>query len=183
MKLRTSFLHSALLSAAVTLAATHAPAAFGHAGEDHGDAPAVAVSGQVLAPRTEARSEDVEMLAVYESGALTLYFADYRTNAPIAGAEVEIESGTSKAVAKAIGDGVYKADTPWIGGPGKHPLVVTIQGEQVTDLLEAGLDIAAPAAEIKENRIGKLGKLSVAGSIGGAAALGLVALGLRRRRK
>lgn len=182
MKLRTSFFQSALFSVAVTLASTHAPAAFGHAGEDHGDAPAAAVSGQLLAPRTEARSDEVEMLAVYESGALTLYLADYKTNAPIAGAEVEIESGASTAVAKAVGDGVYKADTPWIAGPGKHPLIVTIQGEQVTDLLEADLDIAAPVAESEEASISKLGKLGMAGSIGGAA-LGLVALGLRRRRK
>lgn len=154
-----------------------------HAGEDHGEQAAATPSGRVLAPRVEAASEDVELLAVHERGTLTIYLSDFRTNAPLADLELEIESAGNTALAHPVSDGVYRADVPWLATPGRHPLVFTIQGEQVADLLEASLELPAPAADGHEDHLFDLTALGVAGSLGGIAAAGLLAFGLRRRKK
>lgn len=161
----------------------YAPAVLAHGGEDHGDEAAVVQATQALAPRTEAHSDDVEMLAVHEGGELTLYLSHVKTNEPIADAQVEIESGADKALAEPAGDGSYKAAAPWLAAPGKHGLVVTIQSENITDLLEATLEVKEPAAETQSVGIAGFAPAGLLGSLGGVALVGLLALGISRRKK
>lgn len=183
MKIFKEIAQMVVMPFALSAALVHAPAVFAHAGEDHGDGPAPVQTTQPLAPRTEAHSDDIEMLAVYGNGELTLYLSDFKTNEPIADAKVEIESGSDSAVAAAAGEGVYKLPAPWLAKPGKHGLVVTVEGKDVADLLEASLEIQAVAAETKSSGIGEFAPAGLIGSLGGIALLGLVALGLRRRKK
>ena len=168
---------------ALSAALLHAPAVFAHGGEDHGEGASPVQTAQPLAPRAEAHSDDIELLAVYGNGELTLYLSDFKTNQPITNAKVEVESGPDKAVAAAAGDGTYKVPAPWLAKPGKHGLVVTIEGQDVADLLEATLEIQELAKEAKSFGIGEFAPAGLIGSLGGVALLGLVAFGLSRRKK
>ena len=183
MKIFKSIVQTIVMPFALAAALLLAPAVFAHAGEDHGDAPAPVQTTQLLAPRAEAHSDDIEMLAVYGNGELTLYLSNFKTNEPIVNAQVEIESGPNKAIATATGDGIYKAPASWLATPGKHGLVVTVEGKNIADLLEASLEIQDAPEEIQSNGIGELAPAGLLGSFGGIALLGLVAFELRRRKK
>lgn len=183
MKIFKSIVQTVVMPFALSAALLHSPAVFAHAGEDHGDDPAPAQTTQLLAPRAEAHSDDIEMLAVYGSGELTLYLSNFKTNEPIANAKVEIESGTQTVAAAAAGDGIYKVPAPWLAKPGKHGLVVTVEGKDIADLLEASLEIQDVAKETQSSGIGEFAPAGLLGSLGGIAVLGLVAFELRRRKK
>lgn len=113
-----------------------------HGGEDHGDggpAPTVAV-----APRAEAHSEEFELVAVLGGERLTVWLDHYATNAPVAAAQLELESGAWKAAGRPAGEGVFEFDAAALAGAGEHPLVFTVQTPDSADLLQAVLRIAAP---------------------------------------
>jgi phosphate/sulfate permease len=160
-------------------AAFLASAAWAHGGEDHGDAAAPVMAGDV-APRTSAQSDEFELVAVLAAGKLTLYLDRYADNAPVPDAEVEIESGAFKAVAAQIAPGVYSVSGQAFAQPGRHPLTISVQAGESADLLTATLDIAASAAGVEHVHSwdewalwGAAGSLLLAGA-------GLVAI---RRRK
>lgn len=120
-------------------ALTHA-----HDGEDHGGgaaAPAVAAAH----PRFEAKSPDTELVAELHGETLTLYADRYASNEPILNAKIEIEGESRKAVALAAPDGSYSAAAPWLARPGKHELVVTLQADNLDDLLIGVLETPAAA--------------------------------------
>lgn len=183
MKTFKSIVQLAVMPFALSAALLHAPVAYSHAGEDHGDGPSPVQTTQPLAPRAEAHSDEIEMLAVYGNGELTLYLSDFKTNEPIADAKVEIESGKDTIVAAAAGEGAYKVPAPWLAEPGKHGLVVTVEGKDVADLLETTLEVHAAVKPEKSNGIGEFAPAGLIGSLGGIAVLGLVAFGLSRRKK
>ncbi|MBI1892484.1 MAG: hypothetical protein HYS18_17710 [Burkholderiales bacterium] len=158
-------------------------AAFAHGGEDHGGEAPAAQSGQQIAPRAEAKSDELEMLAIADGKALTIYLTQYKTNAPVENAQIEIESGQNKTIAKPASGGVYQADAPWLAQAGKHKLVVTVQGKDVADLLEGTLDVRDTQKELKAERIGRFAPTGVIGSLGGVALIGMALYGLRRRKK
>lgn len=168
--------------ALILVAAASLPSlALAHAGEDHG-APAAAPSAAHLAPRAESASEDVEALAVYDKGVLTVFLSDFRTNAPLADVEVEIESAANTATAVKSADGVYRADVPWMAA-GRNPLVISVLGADVSDLLEVNLELPAPEAEgVNDGRFMGMSSIGIAGSLGGLAAVGLAVFSLRRRK-
>lgn len=134
---------------ALTLLALNARA---HGGEDHGNEAAPPAVVAEAGPRATAASEEFEFVAVPQGGQLLIYLDRFATNAPVANAEVEIESGAFKAVATAIGPGVYAVAGDAFKAPGPHPLTVTIQTDAksggVSDLLSATLEVAAPAASV-----------------------------------
>lgn len=183
MKTTRSILSTCILPLALIASALPAPAVWAHGGEDHGDVPHNVVTSQALAPRTEAKSEDVELLAVYDNKELTLYISRFATNEPITGAQIDIESGSQKAVAKPAGEGVYKVSAPWLAQPGKHGLVATIQGKDITDLLEASLEVAPAPQAASSDRIAAIAPAATLGALGGAVLIGLAVFGLRRRKK
>ena len=163
---------------------------FAHGGEDHGDAAAAPVIASEAGPRASAASEDFELVAVAQGGELLIYLDRFATNEPVAGAEIEIESGAFKAVAHAVAPGVYTVAGDAFETPGRHPLTITIETDAksggVSDLLGATLDVAAPVDPAPASRPAGLAGLSPTTlALLAAAAVVLLAVGasvLRRRR-
>ena len=113
--------------------------------EGHDAAPEV---GQITeaAPRSEAHTELFELLATPGDGQLTIFLDRYASNEPVSGAQVEVESGSWKAVAKEAGTGTYRVNAPQFAKPGSYPLLFTVQAGTDADLIETTL-VVAEAAE------------------------------------
>jgi len=129
--------------------------ALAHGGEDHGDGAKPAIAAGSAAPRAEAQTEAFELLATPAGGQLTLYLDRYASNAPVNGAQIEVESGQWKARAQAAGDGSYRVAAPQFAKPGQYPLQFTVQAGSESDLLETTLVVSAaaePAAQAGAHR-------------------------------
>ncbi len=123
-----------------------APGAHGPNGE-HLDGPATVRAGSAL-PRVEAKSELFELVAELRAGELVIVLDRFETNEPVLGAQLDVESGSLKAVATfraeqgdyLVGDAaLLKA----LAAPGEHGLVFTIMAGQDSDLLDGTLVNAA----------------------------------------
>lgn len=120
-------------------------AAWAHGDESHDTAPPAL--SQAVVPRADAHSEVFELLIVAEGEQLRLYLDDFASNAPISGARIEVERGTSwKAQAREHAPGEYLLKAPWLNQPGAHPLSFTLEAGQQADLLAATLTLPATAA-------------------------------------
>ncbi len=126
------------LWAAVLLAALVAPAV-AHEGHDH-DAPP-APQSTASAPRAETASDTVELVVIARGGELELYIDDYRTNAPIENAAVEVETAAGPEVAKPEAGQPYRLAAPWALKAGRHDLVVTIMVGTILEVLPVTLTI------------------------------------------
>ena len=158
--------------------------AWPHGDEDHDHAEApVAAPTLTTAPRASAVSEEFELVAVLADDRLTLYLDHYASNAPVADARVELESGAYKGVARQIEAGTYELPGTAFAKPGKYPLVVSLETADSADLLTATLEVAPPAAASAESVAGD----GFAKQLGWAAAGVLLLAGagvmMLRRRK
>lgn len=113
--------------------------AFAHAGEDHGSA-ALPVSS-TIAPRVEASSNDLTIVAVARGGKVTLYLDSFKGNEPVNDAVIEVDGPAGTVSATALGDGVYEIEAPWIDSPGSYDLAMTIIAGDILDVLAASLVI------------------------------------------
>ncbi len=127
------------------LAIVLAPPVWAHGGEDHGDAPAP-LPVAAAAPRVAAATDQFELVGVAQGKVLTLYLDQFGTNAPVAKAQIEIESGTWKAVATEVTPAVYTVSADLLAQPGKHLLTSTVQAGEATDLMDGGLEIPQPVS-------------------------------------
>lgn len=116
--------------------------AHAHGDEDHSAPPPPPT--QAVSPRAAAASDDFEAVAVLEGGKLLVYLDRFASNAPVAGAKLEVEGGPLKGAAREIAPGVYAMDATL--APGRHPLTITIEAGEIADLLSATLEIVAPTA-------------------------------------
>lgn len=166
-----------------SLPALAGPGAHGPNGE-HLDAPPGAGGGGAAVPRIEASSELFELVGTLAGGALSILIDRFATNEPLVQAQVEVESGGVKAVARFHADiGDFSIDDPALitklSAPGEHPLVITILAGDESDLLEGVLKVSAPAdASAHEFAWSRW----AAGAAAAAAVLVLAALAWRRRR-
>lgn len=119
-----------------------------HDGEDHG-AIAPPVMSAAVAPRAYAQTEDFELVAQLHGTTLTLTLDRFATNAPVADAQIEVESGAVlKAVAQQIAPGVYTVKADALAVPGKYPLSFSVQAGDTSDLLATTLDISPPVEKV-----------------------------------
>ncbi len=119
-----------------------------HEGHDHG---AAAKPADVrLAPRFEVRSEEFELVGVQAGKDLIVYLDRAADNAPIHGAQIEIEGPGVKGVAAEMADGVYQLSAPALAQAGQYPLTITVQAGDIVDLLAASLEIGEIAAAASE---------------------------------
>lgn len=187
---------AAVLAGASSLALLAWPAA-AHDGEDH-SAPPTQPLPAAVAPRASAQTPDFELVAVHsgsQPATLTVYLDTYAGNQPVAGAEVEVESGAYRARGQAVAPGVYRFDAAGLAQPGTHPLTFTVSTAQASDLLDAKLVLSAPGGGAPARAAGPVpGATDAAGApglaLGTAAALatlaallaGAAGLALGRRR-
>jgi hypothetical protein len=165
-----------------------APGAHGPNGE-HLDAPSQGASASA-APKLEAKSELFELVATLGGGELSILVDKFDTNEPVLGGQVEVESGSLKAVARFHADhGDYAVDDPKLlealAKPGEHALVFTVAAGGETDLLDGTLRVGPSQADHDHGR-----EQLLSPRLAGLAALALVAAGgvtafvlLRRRRQ
>jgi hypothetical protein len=148
-----NFLRRAVLAAWLCVAANAwaGPGAHGPNGE-HLDGPAGhSHSVGATAPRMETKSEAFELVATLAEDELSILIDRFATNEPVLGAQVEVQTGQVKAVAKFHADhGDYAvADAAFLKAlatPGEHALVVTISAGKESDLLDGVLKVDAKAA-------------------------------------
>ncbi|MFZ3037995.1 MAG: hypothetical protein WA112_12105 [Rugosibacter sp.] len=119
-----------------------------HEGHDHG-APAKPADVN-LAPRFELRSEDLELVGVLAGKDLIIYLDRAADNAPIPGAQIEIEGQGIKGIATEIAGGVYQLSASSLTQAGKYPLTITVQAGEIVDLLSASLEVGEVAAALTE---------------------------------
>lgn len=130
---------SALAAAALFAAGP----ALAHEGHDHAaELPPLPV--QAAGPRLEARSADLELLAVLKDRQLVIYLDHFASNVPITDAKLELESGNWSAQAQARPDGSYVVDAAPLAAPGSHPVVITVEAGDIVDLLNGELQVGAP---------------------------------------
>jgi len=129
------------LWAALLLATVIAPAV-AHEGHDH-DAPP-APRSTTSAPRAETASDTIELVVIARGGELELYVDDFRTNAPIDDAAVEVETPAGPEVAKPESGRPYRLAAPWTLKPGRHDLVVTVMAGTTLEVLPVTLTIPEP---------------------------------------
>lgn len=124
------------------------PDARAHEGHDHG-APPPPVS-KTIAPRADASSGDFEVVVVAREQTLIIHLDTFRTNEPVAGAEIEIDgpAGLIKPLPIAKEPGSYAAAAPFLNQPGKYDLAITVTARGTVDILAATLTIPyVPAAD------------------------------------
>lgn len=126
-----------------------------HAGDDHGDGhshdhdhdhAAAPAAGAAALPRFAVSSADFELVGVLDGLQLTLYLDRYADNAPVLGADLEVDLGGTvlKAVAH---DDHYEVTLPAAPEPGVLPLIATISTADAADLLLGELNLHAHAED------------------------------------
>ena len=156
-----------------------------NAHEGHDDAapgmPAVLDGG---APRVEANSDLFEIVAVIESGVMTLYLDRYATNEPITNAAIDVEIGAAKGVAEPNADGTYTFKDPLLARPAQLPVTFAIAAGSEGDLLTAEVVIADPNTPNSHASSAYPWKLWL-WTVGGLIPISMIAsrLWLRRRRR
>jgi hypothetical protein len=150
-------------------------------GHSHAEPEKPVVSVDV-APRASAQSEEFELVAVLASKKLTLYLDRYASNAPVAEARIELESGAVKIVAAQTEPGVYAVPGEPFSRPGKYPLVFSIQTAESADLLTATLEVIKPVSELTKPVIKTQDKRLVWGAAGALLLAGIGVVMMRRRK-
>lgn len=179
----------------IGLAASSAAA---HEGHDHG-APPPPVS-TTIAPRADASTADLELVAVARGERLEIFLDSFKGNEPISGAMLEIDSPSGTLTAKASGEGTYVATAPWLTKPGSYDLAITVMAGDLFDVLTVTMVIpkiasaAVPVAVADGFLISSAFAQDVSARLqrqdmtlwavgGGGIVVGLLLAALFRRRK
>ncbi len=125
---------------------------YAHGGEDHyhADEPSVpstispALSDGV---RLELQSTDVELLGIVHDGKLTLYADQFATNAPLANAQIDLETKGQKLHLTTDANGVAEITAAWLAKPDRYEVTATIMAQGINDLLIGSVIISPPTIE------------------------------------
>ncbi len=163
-----------------------------HESEDHDESKPTSVVVSA-APRTEAASEELELVATANSGVLTIYLDRLRTNNPVRNAAITVETPAGSIVASPEHDGTYRLPAPWAVTPGRHDLIFTVEIDGTAEVLAAALEVPTAASLPQSGptgaNVGLLSRLrqriegkdplliltSIVGFAFGVAVMGLVA--------
>ena len=119
------FLRGVSVLSLVALLASPLSLARASAGHDHGDAQATTAAAPAL-PSFEAANERFEVVGRVQSNELKLWLDDWATNAPVAGAKIELTVAGRKVVAVAASDGTYTAPFAEANKAGNYPIGLNI---------------------------------------------------------
>lgn len=103
-----------------------------------------------LAPRADAVSAGFELVVVRRGETLEITLDDFRTNEPIADAEIALDGpGGSVVAAKGSGAaaGTWSVPAPWARQAGSHELLFTVTARGETEIMTATLVVPEGAAE------------------------------------
>ena len=106
--------------------------------EDHTSSPPASIAST---PRAEAVSENFELVAVARHGVLTIYLDRLRSNDPVAGATVTVETPAGSLDAVAAHDGTYSLAAPWSTQAGRHDLIFTVVSGGSAEVLTGTLQV------------------------------------------
>ena len=111
-----------------------------HEGHDHDKPPPLNLP---VAPRVVAVTPQLELVGVVSGEQkLTVFLHDFATNAPIAGARMEVSSEDGSVDAKPDGDGVFIVTAPWLTKVGAAELIFALQfADGSEDLLTGSLEV------------------------------------------
>lgn len=192
---------AAALGAVALLAAVLAGPTLAHEGHDHGAAqPPVS---KTIAPRGEALSDAFELVAIPREGTLTLFLDRFRTNEPVTGATVEVETPEGPRTATATPEGGYALPAPWLSKPGRHEFAATVTAGEDVDVLAVSVtvpDVRAttvapppPSTQAVTSRVSEVARgirerlgekdPTLIGAVAAAFLLGLLVAGLARGRR
>ena len=182
----------ALAALSLAIAWTHSRA---HEGEDHDETKPMP-SVVSATPRTDAASEQLELVAIAHRGTLTIYLDRLRTNEPVTNAAISVETPAGSVVASHEQDGAYRLPASWVIAPGRYDLIFTVESDGTADVLTATLEVPTTEPLLQSGstatndgllsqlrqRIGGMAPIVIVSSIAGFV-LGLVVMGLLARRK
>ena len=170
----------AALGLAALLLVAGMPALAGE-GHDHGDA-APAAAGTAL-PRFAAVSETFELVGVLDGKQLTLYLDRFADNAPVRGAQIELDMAGVKFQAEASsglhGEDTYQVTLKAAPKPGVLPITATVTAGTEVDLLAGELDLPEEAHS-EDSAHPRSWKALAVWAAGGLVAMAAVVLGGRR---
>ena len=106
--------------------------------EDHTSSPPASIAST---PRAEAVSENFELVVVARHGVLTIYLDRLRSNDPVAGATVTVETPAGSLDAVAEHDGTYSLAAPWSTQAGRHDLIFTVVSGGSAEVLTGTLQV------------------------------------------
>ena len=114
-----------------------------HEGHDHGQDTAAEMSAW---PRFEVHSDSVELVGVLRDESLDIYLDDFASNAPIAGAELEVELEREERILEVhkVETGLYRIYEPVLHEPGRHTLIIMLSAPGIEDLMLANLEVPDP---------------------------------------
>ena len=185
-------LFRAALSAAAFASFLGGGSLLAHEGHDHDAPPPAAISN--LAPRTEAVSEQYELVAIARGGDLVIYLDRFATNESVDGASIEVETPAGPESARAMANEPYRLGAPWSNKPGSYDLIFTVTRDGNADVLPATLIIPpdGPGGKAGTASLSDIGSgmrelssgtvpTALLAGFGGFAA-GIVVMTLMRRR-
>ncbi|GEP00948.1 efflux RND transporter periplasmic adaptor subunit [Methylobacterium haplocladii] len=100
-----------------------------------------------VGPRAEAASPAFELVAIPRGRELVLYLDAFASNAPVTGADIDVETPEGFVEATAQGDGSYRLAAPWLAAGGHHDLAVTVKADGVEETLTLDLDLPPPPSD------------------------------------
>ncbi|MBM3528721.1 MAG: RND transporter [Alphaproteobacteria bacterium] len=152
-----------------------------HEGHDHGPQPVVQKDA---APRGEAASELLELVAVARGAELVIYLDRFGTNEPVTDATVEVETPEGQAVASAS-TGAYRLKAPWLEKPGQFDLIFTVTVGGAVDVLPVSIAIpggAAATASVPATVLASMLQPATGLALGAGLLIGIGLAAVGRRR-
>lgn len=140
---------SVLAGICLSVTALAASPTAAHEGHDHG-APPPPVS-TTIAPRADASTADLELVAVARGERLEIFLDSFKGNEPVTGAMLEIDGPSGTLTAEPSGEGTYVATAPWLTKPGSYDLAITVMAGDLFDVLTVTMvipEIAASAVPV-----------------------------------
>jgi len=120
--------------------------AIAHGDEDHGAA--ATPVGVSIAPRIEAATETLELVAAAKADDLTIWIDGFADNVPVTGATVSVTVDGKTGQAKAA-NGVYIYSDDGLLKPGAHDLTFLVGRDGGFESLSGDLTVPAAAADTK----------------------------------
>lgn len=118
--------------------------AWSHSGHDHGDDQKPIVAADISDPRFAVETSLFQLVGEARGDVLTLYLDTFETNAPVAGAVVNVSVGVEDQVAEERSTGTYQISGDWVATSGQHDLIISITAGEDADLMLAEYVVPEP---------------------------------------